>query len=121
MVAIHHNEWVVVCDGARALVIENAGDPDLPNFKTREVLKHKSPATHEQGTDAPGRAHSSVGQLDVLLASGEVKSIVVVAPPRALGVLRRAYSPALRQAIRCEVDKDLVKMPIHEIEKHLSA
>jgi protein required for attachment to host cells len=146
MVAIHHNEWVVVCDGARALVLENAGDPDLPNFKTREVLKHKSAATHEQGTDAPGRAHSSVGagrsavgqtdwhdqdetaflegiarQLDVLLASGEVKSIVVVAPPRALGVLRRAYSPALRQAIRCEVDKDLVKMPIHEIEKHLSA
>lgn len=146
MVAIHHNEWVVVCDGARALVFENVGDPDLPNFKTREVLKHKAPPTHEQGTDAPGRTYSSVGagrsavgqtdwhdqtetaflegiarQLDVLLAAGEVRSIVVVAPPRALGVLRRAYSPALRRAIRSEIDKDLVKMPVYEIEKHLSA
>jgi protein required for attachment to host cells len=146
MVAIHHNEWVVVCDGAKALVLENTGDPDLPNFRTREVLKHRNLATHELGTDAPGRAFSSVGagrsavgqtdwhaqaetmfleglakELDGLLKADEVKSLVIVAPPRALGVLRQAYSPALRAAIRVEIDKDLVKMPVYEIEKHLSA
>jgi len=27
----------------------------------------------------------------------------------------------LRAAIRAEVDKDLVKLPVHEIEKHLTA
>ena len=145
MVAIHHNEWVVVCDGAKALVLENVGDPDLPNFKTKEVLRHKAPATHEQGTDAPGRTYNSVGarrsavgqtdwhdqaetafldglagELDGLLRTGQVKSMVVVAPPRALGVLRRSYSPALKAAVRLEIDKDLVKLPVYEIEKHLN-
>jgi len=146
MVSIRHNEWVVVCDGAKALVLANAGDPDLPNLKTREVYQHKALATHELGSDAPGRSMNSTGhgrsavgqtdwhdqeersflrdvakRLDAELTAGQFKSLVVVAPPRALGVLRQAYSPALRQAIRAEIDKDLVKIPVHEIEKHLSA
>jgi hypothetical protein len=29
------------------------------------------------------------------------------------------YSPALRKAIRAELGKDLVKAPVHEIEKQL--
>ena len=44
-----------------------------------------------------------------------------MAPPRALGVLRQAYSHDLRTALRAEIDKDLVKLPVHEIEKHLAA
>jgi len=35
-------------------------------------------------------------------------------------VLRPAYSHTLKGAVRAEVDKDFVKMPVHEIEKHLS-
>ena len=45
----------------------------------------------------------------------------MVAPPRALGVLRQAYSHNLRAALRAEIDKDFVKLPVHEIEKHLAA
>ena len=44
-----------------------------------------------------------------------------MAPPRALGMIRPAYSHGLRAALRAEVDKDLVKLPIYEIEKHLTA
>ena len=71
------------------------------------------------GTDAPGRAFSSVGagrsaveqtdwhaqeedrflhklaaRLDAAVNAGETKSLIMVAPPRALGVLRHAYSHA---------------------------
>jgi protein required for attachment to host cells len=46
---------------------------------------------------------------------------VLIAPPRALGVLRSAYSPALKGAVRAEIDKDLVAVPVHEIEKRLTA
>ena len=53
-------EWVVVCDGAKALVLENAGDEKFPNLKTREVFEQETPMTREQGTDAPGRAINSV-------------------------------------------------------------
>jgi protein required for attachment to host cells len=59
------------------------------------------------------------GRLDAAVTAGETKAVIVVAPPRALGVLRQAYSPRLRQAVRAEIDKDLVRMPVHEIEKHL--
>ncbi|HZT27041.1 MAG TPA: host attachment family protein [Pseudolabrys sp.] len=143
---IRNGEWIVVCDGKKALVLQNDGDAQLLNFKTVKVIEQKDMATHELGTDRPGRAQavgsgprSSVGQtdwhdqaehtflthlaefLDRSLAAGQTKSLVMVAPPRALGMLRPAYSNALRGAIRAEIDKDLVKMPVHEIERHLSA
>jgi protein required for attachment to host cells len=143
---IAQGEWVVVCDGAKALVLENVGDPKFLNLKTKEVYEQDDPKTSEQGTDAPGRVINSVdarrsameqtdwhdqaerrflqrlaGHLDAAVNAGKVKSLIVVAPPRALGVLRRAYSHNLRAALRAEIDKDLVKLPVHEIEKHLAA
>jgi protein required for attachment to host cells len=45
----------------------------------------------------------------------------MIAPPRALGMIRQAYTQHLRGALRAEIDKDLVKLPLHEIEKHLTA
>ena len=143
---IHHGEWVVVCDGAKALVLENTGDAKFPNLKTLETYTQKDPPTRELGTDKPGRAFNSVGQgrsavqqtdwhdqaehafltklaerLDSAVSTGQVKSIIMVAPPRALGMIREAYPHALRGAVRSEVDKDFVKLPVHEIEKHLTA
>jgi len=38
-VSIRSKEWVVVCDGAKALVLENTGDAQDPNLKTREGLQ----------------------------------------------------------------------------------
>ena len=111
---IDHGMWVVVCDGAKALVLENSGNRKTPNLKTREVYEHDDPKTHEIGTDKPGRSFSSVGhghsameqtdwhdqdeqrflaklaaRLDKAVLGGETPSLIVVAPPRAIGVLRR--------------------------------
>jgi protein required for attachment to host cells len=58
--------------------------------------------------------------LDEVISSGKAKSIIVVAPPRALGMIRPAYSHVVKGAVRAEVDKDFVKMPVHEIAKHLT-
>ena len=44
-VKIEQGEWVVVCDGSKALFLENAGDSKFPNLKTREVLEQKVPPT----------------------------------------------------------------------------
>ncbi len=143
---LHPGEWVVVCDGAKALVLENVGDEMFPNLKTKEVYQQEDPKTREQGTDAPGRTFSSVGggrsameqtdwheqgerrfleklvaRLDAAVQAGEAKSVVIAAPPRALGALRQVYTQGLRGALAAEIDKDLVKMPVHEIEKHLAA
>jgi protein required for attachment to host cells len=144
--SIQPGEWVIVCDGAKALVLENVGDAKFPNLKTRDVYEQKVLATHDMGTDAPGRSHSSTGagsssvaqtdwhdqqektfltelaqKLEAAVKSHQVKSLIVVAPPRALGVIRQHYGHALKGAVRAELDKDFVKMPVHEIEKHLTA
>jgi protein required for attachment to host cells len=143
---IHRGDWVIVCDGKKALVLENAGDEEYLNLKTREVYEQPDPKTRDIGTDAPGRTinsiggqrsamdqtdwhdqeeqrflHSLLGRLDAALNQGQTKSLIVVAPPRALGVLRPGYSHALRAAVRHEIDKDLVKLPVPEIERHLSS
>ena len=64
---------------------------------------------------------SIIAKLDTAVQAGEIKSIVLVAPPRAIGVMRQGYSHALKQAVREEVQKDYVNMPVYEIEKHLAA
>jgi protein required for attachment to host cells len=143
-VKIKQGEWVLVCDGTKALLLQNAGDEKFPNLQTKSVDAQENSPTGQQGKVSPAGAISSGGargaveqtdshedserafleklaaRLDKMIGAGEVKSLVVVAPPRALGVLRHAYSPALRKALHAEIDKDFVKMPVHEIEKHLA-
>ena len=143
---IDNGAWVVVCDGAKALVLENAGNRMTPNLTTKEVYEQSDARTRELGTDKPGRAFGSVGnmrssveqtdwhdqaeqmflaklaaRLDKAVQAGETRSLIVVAPARAIGVLRREYSPQVRQALKAEVEKDYVKMPVDEILRHLIA
>jgi protein required for attachment to host cells len=59
-------------------------------------------------------------RLDAAVNAGETNALILIAPPRALGVLRQSYSHALRATIGAEIDKDFVKLPVHEIEKHLA-
>ena len=145
-ITIGRGDWVVVCDGRKALILENIGDDAFPNLHTKEVHEHRETMTSEQGTDAPGRVQKSMGparsaveqtdwhdaseraflqsladRLNGALASGETSALTIVAAPRALGMIRQAYSPAVRKAIKVELAKDLVKMPVYEIEKALVA
>lgn len=138
--------WVVVCDGRKALILCNKGDATFPNLRTHEVHEQENPPASEQGTDAPGRVHQSVGtarssvettdwhdeaereflrgiagRLDAAIAGGETSALIVVASPRALGMLRPLYSEAMKQAITAEIDRDMVKLPVYEIEKLLAA
>jgi protein required for attachment to host cells len=142
---IKTGEWIVVCDGKKALVLENGGDEKFLNLQTRNVYERSDAKSSELGADAPGRAFSSVGagrsameqtdlhdqeeqrflrdllgRLDAQINAGKLDSLIIVAPPRALGVLRQSYSHGLKNALHAEIDKDLVKLPVHEIEKHLA-
>lgn len=143
---IEQGSWVVVADGAKALILENHGDQKFPNLRMKEHFEHHDPKTSEMGTDKPGRSISSVGtarssmeqtdwhqqeeerflarlaeRLDKAVQGGEVKHIVLVAPPRAIGTLRKAMSSHVRAVIQAEIEKDYVKMPLDQIEKHLAA
>jgi protein required for attachment to host cells len=144
-VKIRKGDWVVVCDGAKAIVLENDGTAFAPKLRTKAIYEQEDLPTREIGTDAPGRAFQSVGmmrssyeqvdwheqeeqrflaklldRLDAAISAGDAKSLILVAPPHALGIIRRGYSHAVRNALRAEVEKNFVRAPLREIEKHFA-
>ena len=54
-------DWIVVCDGRKALILENLGDRMFPNLHTKEVHEHPDPSTSAQGSSPPGKVHQSMG------------------------------------------------------------
>lgn len=145
-IEIKAGAWVVVCDGRKALILENQGDEKFPNLRTRETHEHEDAKTSDQGTDRPGRVHESAGvsrsaveqtdwqeqaendflkeigqHLDQAVRKGEAHTLIVVAAPRALGILRGTYSHGVKEALATEIAKDMVNMPVYQIEKQLTA
>lgn len=138
---IPHDTLVLVADGRKYLFLRNEGDETYPVLKVEGHATQSDRPTHEQGTDTPGRAFASVGgmrsaveetdyqQLEEdrfaaeaagLLCkraqSGHYESLIVVAPPRTLGELRKHYDKSVEARLIGEVDKDLTKHPLPEIE-----
>ncbi len=145
-VRIPWKSWVVVCDGTKALIFCNEGDAELLNLKALDIQIMPDPPTRDQGTDRPGRVHQSQGasrsavegtdfhaeaevhfisqlaeRLDVAARDHDVKHVILVAPPKALGIFRKHMTPALHALIRAEVGKDFAQLSTAEIEKHLAA
>ncbi|MBP2446676.1 host attachment protein [Rhizobium leguminosarum] len=145
-VKIPWESWVVVCDGAKALIMQNAGDAQLMNLKVLETLTQPSAPDREIGADKPGRTHAADGfsgsaveetswqdqaeaeflkqvaeKLDALVLEKNAHRIVLVAPPKALGTLRPALRADTQAVITAEVAKDYTNMPVDEIERHLAA
>jgi len=145
MVAIPHDAFVFIGDGRKALFLRNAGDEKFLNLKTERVILDENPPTHEQGTDRPGRAFKRAATnlrsgmdntdwheleehrfaqrvaaaLEQLVRTRNVKALVVAAPPRTLADLRQAFHADVKGRIIAEIDKDLTKHPVAEIENHL--
>jgi protein required for attachment to host cells len=144
-IQIPHNAIVFVGDGRKALFLRNHGDEKYPNLRTERVFVDTNPSTHEQGTERPGRSFSSMGPgrsavestdwhhleqhkfvrmvsaaLEKLVREQFVKALIIAAPPRALADLRHDLHDDVKARIIAEVDKDLTKQPLDEIEKHLA-
>lgn len=143
--SIPHDALVFVGDGQKALFLRNAGDATLANLTTERVFTDENPPTHEQGTDRPGRAFKRAATnlrsgvettdwhelekerfakrvasaLEQLVRAEKIKAIIVVAPPRTLAELRSAFHADVKERIIAEIDKDLTKFPVDQIEKHL--
>jgi protein required for attachment to host cells len=144
-VQISNNALVLVSDGRRALLLRNQGTPVNPELITEHAIDRENPDTHEQGTDRPGRKHGTDGvsksaieqtdwhqqeeerfaaELAELLYklghAGNYDELVVVAPPKMLGDLRKKFHPEVSGAIVEEVPKDLTGYSVPEISRLLS-
>lgn len=132
---------ILVADGATALVLSKDGSADSPNLRLVRAYQQDNPATHNQGSDRPGRTNDSLGRRSAMettdwhriaedrfvqqiaedmardLAAGQFETLIVAAPPVALGEYRKAASAVLGKATILEIDKDLTKHPLPEIAK----
>ena len=58
-------------------------------------------------------------ELAALHGQGQFDELVIVAPPRVLGEFRDCLSKPTAKAVVRELNKDLTKVPDHELPGHL--
>ena len=144
-VVVHNGAWVLVGDGRKALFFINKGSRDLLDLRVVETRIDENPATRDQGTDRPGRAFASVGgarsavgdtdwheveeerfaraiaeRINTGAEANEFSEIVIVAPPKTLGEIRKDLSKKAQGKVAGELGKDLTRHPLADIEKALT-
>ncbi len=145
-VNVPNQALVLVGDGEKALFLRNIGGPQDIELEVENLLWHENPATHEQGTDKPGRAYASAGTarsamdqtdwhqlgedrfaseiartLNSMAHANKFEALVVVAPPKVLGNLRKEFHKEVSERITGELSKELTSHNLPDIEKLLSA
>jgi protein required for attachment to host cells len=143
---IPHNSLVLVGDGQKALFLRNKGNGMHVNLVVERILEQDNPPTREQGTDRPGRsagapgairsameeadwhhlakerfAHELAKALYLHMHANRSERLVIVAPPRILGNLRKAFHAEVVDRIAAEIPSDLTAHPLAEIEKLIAA
>lgn len=143
---VPHNSCVLVADGKKLLLFRNEGDGFLPKLEVERKQEQSNPATRDQKSDGAGRAFAFAGigshaysetdfhqleedrfaaeaaeMLNRRALRNEFDALIVVAPPRTLGELRKHYHKEVERRLSGEVAKDLTRHPVSEIERILIA
>ena len=139
---VPHNSYVLVADGKKMLFFRNEGDGEYPNLEVERKEVQDNPATRDQKTAGAGRAFPSSGpghhaysetdfhqleedrfaaeaaeMLKERALRNDFDSLIVVAPPRTLGELRKHYHKEVEKRLVGEIAKDLTGHPVDQIEK----
>lgn len=134
---LENGTWVLVLDGEKALILENAGDDRFPNLQV--VRKERNDATDNKGESTTGPARDGdlrrptaddyhqttetgfveemAGRLYKAAHRGRFERLVIVAPPKALGVLRQELHKEVQSRVVGEIHKTLTGHPVDQIER----
>jgi protein required for attachment to host cells len=138
--------FVIVGDGRKAIFLRNEGNEKFPTLKAEQVFEDDNPPTHEQGSDRPGHFGKGLGSgrrgavepsdwhdlgehrfakavaaaIEQVVRLRKASALVIVAPPRTLADIRGALHADVAARIIAEINKDLTRHPVGEIEKHLT-
>lgn len=143
---VPHGGCVMVADGAKMLFFRNEGDAEFLKLEVERKREQDNPADRDQKTDLAGASSGGQGvgrdafeetdyhqQAEDRFAAeaaemlkgralrGEFESLIIVAPPRTLGELRKHYHKEVERRLTGEIAKDLTGHPVEEIEKIISA
>ena len=137
--------WIVVADGATARLFENRGPGRGMAPLSDGEMHGPHAATRELGSERPGRVHDRKGpgrhamapradwhaqqkqdflkavaaRLDHAAAGKAFDRLILVAPAKALGELRRALGREAAARVAGELPKDLTKVAVPELPEHL--
>nr|WP_295371971.1 host attachment family protein [uncultured Sphingosinicella sp.] len=144
---VPHNSFVVVADGAKMLFFRNEGDAEflkleIERKREQENLPDRDLKTADRGRtfDASGGAGRSAYEetdfhqleedrfaaetaelLKTRALRNDFESLIIVAPPKTLGELRKHYHKEVEKRLTGEIAKDLTGHTVDAIEKIISA
>ncbi|WP_066766163.1 host attachment family protein [Sphingobium sp. CCH11-B1] len=140
-----HDAVVLVADGRKLLFFRNKGDATYPNLEAEAVKQQDNPAHLDQASDKAGQSSSTgtasgtmgennyheleeqrfAAQAADLLKrralANDYEKLIIVAPPTALGEMRKHLHKEVQNRLVGEIAKDLTNHPVPEIEKLIAA
>lgn len=125
--------WILIADDSRARILEALGSghgffEHTVSGGWRQPAGGETAPPHEPVGERP----SAVNALEALFASqlsamlaGHLRNnafdrLVLIAPARMLGKLRKMISPAVRERVIAEIERDLTEIPTGEISRYLN-
>jgi protein required for attachment to host cells len=140
-----HNALVLVADGRKMLFFRNHGDEEQIDLRTEAHDARNERKDREIKTDAPGTVQQSFGygrstyeepdfqqqeedrwikeaadELKKRVLRNDFDALAIVAPPKALGVLKKCLHKEVERRIVCTVNKEMSGRPIPDIEALLN-
>ena len=140
MAQLKQDTWVVVTDSEKALFLTNLTDHQDPNLDVIEKEEQENPSDRAQSANRPGRMQDTGVQqrsamddtdwhelakerfakdLSQILYEkahkGEFDSLILVAAPQVLGVLREDLHKEVADRIVAEIPKNLANHPVDKI------
>lgn len=115
-----HGTVIALIDGRNFELYRNTGDEAGPELEALPSPKldasNHSGGSHKSSTgnhadslvDEDAHAAAAAGWLNGEVLSHRLKDLVVIAPPRTLGEVRKHYHKLTEQALRKELHKDLI-------------
>ena len=137
-----NNALVLVTDGRKTLFFRNEGDENQIDLRTEGVDEREDAKDREMKTDAPGAIGQSAGysgrvtyeetdfhqleedrwavsaaeEVNKRVLKNDFEQLVIVAPPKTLGVLRKKLHKEAERRLLCTIDKEMTGRPIPDIE-----
>jgi protein required for attachment to host cells len=136
-----NNALVLVADGRKMLFFRNHGDENQIDLRTEAHDERQDRKDREIKSDAPGTVKQSAGygrstyeetdfqqqeedrwikdaadELKARVLRNDFDALAIIAPPKALGTLKKNLHKEVERRIMCTVNKEMSGRPVPDIE-----
>lgn len=138
---IANNALVLVTDGRKTLFFRNHGDENQIDLRTENFDERVDAPNRELKSDAAGSskqsfgygrpalgetdfhqqeedrwAHAAAEAVNERVLKNNFDQLVVIAPPKTLGLIRKKLHKEAERRLLCEIPKEMTGRPIPDIE-----